>query len=127
MRRNNSWSRKHPELYGGILTSELIRVKQSLAAPLDGSKSVRDVTDEKWLLLVLEETQLLAADTLVAGIASTCSNKKAYGYWREMRLHDLTRRSSATAGGSERGEHSELFHKIKGGRRTGQRLAAAIG
>ena len=69
--------RKHPELYGGILTSELIRVKQSLAAPLDGSKSVRDVTDEKWLLLVLEETQLLAADTLVAGIASTCSNKES--------------------------------------------------
>jgi hypothetical protein len=40
---------------------------------------------------------------------------------------DLTRRSSATAGGSERGKHVEPFHKIKSGHRDGQRLAGAIG
>src|SRR5438067_968011 len=32
----------------------------------------------------------------------------------------LTRRSSATAGGSERGNHRELFQKIKCGFHTGQ-------
>jgi hypothetical protein len=41
--------------------------------------------------------------------------------------HHLTRRSSATAGGSERCKHPELFHKIKSAHHTGQRLAAAIG
>jgi hypothetical protein len=35
----------------------------------------------------------------------------------------LTRQSSATAGGSKRGELNELFHKIKCAHRDGQRLA----
>ena len=36
------------------------------------------------------------------------------------------RMSSATAGGVERGKHRELFHKINGVHRDGQRLAPAI-
>jgi hypothetical protein len=39
----------------------------------------------------------------------------------------LARKSSATAGGSERGKLNELFHKIKCAHRGDQRLAAAIG
>jgi hypothetical protein len=39
----------------------------------------------------------------------------------------LTRWSSATAGGGERGKHRELFHKIKSGHHNGRRLAPAIG
>ena len=63
-----------------------------MAASFDGSKAVRDVSDEKWSLLAVKETQLLAADTLVAGIAGTTSDKKADGYRRKMALHDLTRK-----------------------------------
>jgi hypothetical protein len=33
----------------------------------------------------------------------------------------LTRKSSADAGGDERGKHDELFHKIKWAHRDGQR------
>ena len=40
---------------------------------------------------------------------------------------DLTRPSSATVGGSERGKYWELFHKIKRPHGAGQRLAAAVG
>jgi hypothetical protein len=39
---------------------------------------------------------------------------------------DLTKKSSATAGGGECGKHSELFHKIKCGLYNGQRLAPAL-
>jgi len=39
----------------------------------------------------------------------------------------LTRRSSATAGGGERGKLYELFPKSKSSHLSGQRLAGAIG
>jgi hypothetical protein len=38
----------------------------------------------------------------------------------------VTRRRSATAGESERGKFGELFHEIKAGQKSGQRLAPAI-
>jgi len=41
--------------------------------------------------------------------------------------YHLTKRSSATAGGTELSQHRQLFHKIKSAHRAGQRLAAAIG
>ena len=42
-------------------------------------------------------------------------------------LSRLTRQRSTTAGGGERGKHRGLFHKIKRGLHSGQRLAPAIG
>ena len=60
-----------------------------------------------------------AADSAEQEISKLTSN------WRA-ELH-LTRMSSATAGGSERGKLCEVFHKIECARRAGQRLAAAPG
>jgi hypothetical protein len=42
------------------------------------------------------------------------------------RDHDLTRMSSATAGGSELSQYPRLFHESKAGPPNGQRLAGAI-
>ena len=39
----------------------------------------------------------------------------------------VTRQSSATAGGSERGKYEELSHEIKCAHRDRQRLASAFG
>jgi hypothetical protein len=45
----------------------------------------------------------------------------------KMREQRLTRRSSAAAGGNERGKHREVFHEIKRRLHSGQRLDAMKG
>ena len=60
-------------------------------------------------------------------VPAMCKKATAANALNEKRFMGLTRTSSATAGESEHGKFSELFHKIKLGFHTGQRLAGATG
>src|SRR5436190_23999697 len=53
-----------------------------------------------------------------------CKNEDSYKeYWPHVECSiSLTRMSSGTAGGSERGKDRELFHQIKHGLHSDQRL-----